>query len=70
MLGITGFAAYGIALTAGERTVDPGTASLIINTVPLWVALLGLLIAGERINHLLDKAGPDHERQEASLPAD
>ena len=51
-LGIAGFAAYGIALTTGERTVDPGTASLIINTVPLWVALLGLL-ARERISRSL-----------------
>jgi drug/metabolite transporter (DMT)-like permease len=38
--GVLWFAAYTVALNAAERWVDAGTSSLLVNTGPLFIALL------------------------------
>jgi drug/metabolite transporter (DMT)-like permease len=45
--GGLGIAAYNILLNAGERRVDAGTAAILVNTGPLWVAVLALFFLRE-----------------------
>ena len=45
--GAVGIALYQVALINGERSVDAGTASLIINTSPIFTALFALAALGE-----------------------
>jgi drug/metabolite transporter (DMT)-like permease len=45
--GVTWFAGYNVALNAGERTVDAGTASMLIGTTPLVLAILAWAFLGE-----------------------
>jgi drug/metabolite transporter (DMT)-like permease len=45
--GAIGIALYQVALISGERSVDAGTASLIINTSPIFTALFALAALGE-----------------------
>jgi drug/metabolite transporter (DMT)-like permease len=40
LTGVLWFAAYMVSLNAGERWVDAGTSSLLVNTGPLFIALL------------------------------
>lgn len=40
LAGILWFGLYNVALNAGERRIDAGTASLLVNTGPIFVALL------------------------------
>lgn len=47
--GLTGMATYQILLNAGEQTVTPGTASILVNTGPVFVALLAIRFLGERL---------------------
>jgi drug/metabolite transporter (DMT)-like permease len=42
--------AYQLLLNSGERTVTAGTASLLVSTGPIFVALLAALTLGERLN--------------------
>ncbi len=49
LLGFLGIAFYNLALNFGEETVASGTASLIIASVPIWMALLGSLLFRERL---------------------
>lgn len=46
--GLTGMAAYQLLLNAGERTVQAGVASLLVNTAPLFVLPLAAVLLGER----------------------
>jgi drug/metabolite transporter (DMT)-like permease len=46
LLGITG---YNLALNTGELEVSAGAASLLVNTGPIWTALLAQLLLGERL---------------------
>jgi drug/metabolite transporter (DMT)-like permease len=46
--GGLGIAAYNVLLNAGERRVDAGTAAILVNTGPLWVAVFALVFLGER----------------------
>jgi drug/metabolite transporter (DMT)-like permease len=48
--GATGMTAYQLLLNSGERTVAAGTASLLVSTGPIFVALLAALTLGERLN--------------------
>ncbi|MBL7723648.1 MAG: DMT family transporter [Chitinophagaceae bacterium] len=50
LLGFLGFALYNLLLNYGERTVDAGTASFIINTVPFFSILFALLRRDEHIS--------------------
>jgi drug/metabolite transporter (DMT)-like permease len=47
--GALGIAAYNIALNMGELTVSAGAASFLVNTAPIFTALLATLLLGERI---------------------
>src|SRR3954470_4026342 len=42
--GATGMTASQLLLTSGEQTVPAGTASLLVSTGPIFVALLGGLV--------------------------
>jgi drug/metabolite transporter (DMT)-like permease len=49
LLGAIGFAVYNLTINAGEMTVSSGAASLIVNTAPIWTALMASLIFHERL---------------------
>ncbi|MGH2858167.1 MAG: DMT family transporter [Solirubrobacteraceae bacterium] len=51
--GVMWFGAYNVALNAAERHVDAGTASLLVNVGPLFIALLAGTILKEGIGRLL-----------------
>ncbi|MGH2895016.1 MAG: DMT family transporter, partial [Solirubrobacteraceae bacterium] len=40
LYGVVWFGAYNLALNAAERRVDAGTASLLVNVAPLFIAIL------------------------------
>lgn len=50
LAGGLGIAAYNFALNTGERSVDPGTASFLINTNAIFATLLGITFLGERVS--------------------
>ena len=45
--GVIWFALYNLALNAGERYVDAGTAAMLVNVGPIIIAILGGLFLGE-----------------------
>jgi drug/metabolite transporter (DMT)-like permease len=47
--GLTGMAGYQYLLNSGERTVSAGGASLLVNTSPIFAAILAWLALGEKI---------------------
>jgi drug/metabolite transporter (DMT)-like permease len=47
--GLTGMAGYQLLLNAGEKSVTAGTASILVNTGPMFVALLAARFLGERL---------------------
>lgn len=49
LIGFVAIAIYHPALNAGERTVGAGAASLLINTGPIWTALIAMAFLGERL---------------------
>src|SRR5688500_1789700 len=49
LIGFVAIAIYHPALNAGERTVSAGAASLLINTGPIWTALIATALLGERL---------------------
>jgi drug/metabolite transporter (DMT)-like permease len=49
-LGATGIFAYHLALNYGEKTVSAGTASLLVNTTPLFTVFLAAAFLGERLS--------------------
>jgi drug/metabolite transporter (DMT)-like permease len=50
LTGFLGFSFYNVALNAGEVRIPAGTASLIIASAPIYVALLASTIFKERLN--------------------
>ncbi len=50
LLGLLGFAFYNIALNIGEQSVQAGPAALLIQTAPIWTALLASIFLAERLN--------------------
>lgn len=52
-IGVLWFGIYNLALNAGERSVDAGTASMILQTSPLLIALLAATFLGERFTSTL-----------------
>ncbi|KAA0697270.1 EamA/RhaT family transporter [Neorhizobium sp. P12A] len=44
-------AAYAVLLNTGEQTVPAGPASFIINTMPVFTALIATFVLGERFGH-------------------
>lgn len=49
LVGLTGMAGYQIFLNLGEVTVASGTANLLVNSSPIFTAILGRIFIGERI---------------------
>ena len=49
LCGFFGFTVYHVGLTFGERTVEAGSASLLISTAPIFIALLATSFLGERL---------------------
>lgn len=47
--GVLGISAYNLALNTGELEVSAGAASLLVNTGPIWTALLATALLGERL---------------------
>lgn len=50
--GILGFFGYHVGLAFGQVTVEAGSASLIISSVPVFTALLAIAFLGERLGPL------------------
>lgn len=50
--GFLAYTVYHVALNYGERTVSAGAASLLINTAPVFTALLAAGFLGERLRPL------------------
>ncbi len=48
VIGVLWFGVYNLALNAGERHVDAGTAAMLIQISPVLIALLATLFLGER----------------------
>jgi drug/metabolite transporter (DMT)-like permease len=46
-VGVVWFAAYNLALNEAERNVDAGTAAMLVNTGPIFIAILAGLFLGE-----------------------
>ncbi|MFL5863554.1 MAG: DMT family transporter, partial [Solirubrobacteraceae bacterium] len=51
--GVLWFGAYNVALNAAERRVDAGTASLLVNVAPLFIAILAGRALREGVGRLL-----------------
>jgi drug/metabolite transporter (DMT)-like permease len=49
LAGFLAFTLYHVALNYGEVTVSAGAASILINTVPVFTALLATVFLGERL---------------------
>ena len=47
--GVLWFGAYNIALNAGERVIDAGTAAMLVNVAPITIALLAAIVLRERL---------------------
>jgi drug/metabolite transporter (DMT)-like permease len=45
--GLTWFAIYNLALNTAERSIDAGTASMLVNTGPIFLAIFAGLFLGE-----------------------
>ena len=50
LLGLTGFALYNLALNTGEQSIASGPAAVLIQTAPIWTALLATLMLGEHLS--------------------
>ena len=50
LLGFIGITVYHLSLNWGERTVTAGSAGLLINTVPIFVALISHFILNKRLS--------------------
>ena len=48
VIGVLWFGLYNVALNAGERRVDAGTAAMLIQVAPVLIALLAALFLDER----------------------
>jgi hypothetical protein len=51
LCGFLGIALYNALLNTGERTVTAVAASFIVNTLPIFTAVLAVVFLGERFNH-------------------
>jgi drug/metabolite transporter (DMT)-like permease len=52
LAGFLAFTVYHVALNYGEVVVEAGAASVLINTAPLFTALLAVMFLGERLRPL------------------
>jgi drug/metabolite transporter (DMT)-like permease len=47
--GVLWFGFYNVALNAGERRIDAGTAAMVIQTAPIMIAILAAVFLHERV---------------------
>ncbi len=47
-IGVLWFGIYNVALNAGERRIDAGTAAMLIQVSPILVAVLALFLLREK----------------------
>ena len=47
--GVLWFGAYNVALNAGERLIDAGTAAMLVNVAPILIALSAVFVLRERV---------------------
>lgn len=52
LLGLVGIGAYHTALTFGQQSISSGAAAVAISMTPVFMALLGTLLLGERLTAL------------------
>lgn len=52
-IGVLWFGVYNVALNAGERRIDAGTSSMLIQMSPILIALLAATFLGERFTTYL-----------------
>jgi drug/metabolite transporter (DMT)-like permease len=57
LAGLLWFAAYNVAVNAGERRVDAGTAAMLVNVGQILIALLAGLVLGEGFPRTLFAGG-------------
>lgn len=50
LIGFLGFSAYNVALNAGEVAVSAGTASFIVASAPIFMALFAMFFLKERLS--------------------
>ncbi|WP_048647740.1 DMT family transporter [Nitratireductor soli] len=50
LCGILGIALYNVLLNSGQKTVSAGAASFIVNTQPMFMAILAVLVLKEAFN--------------------
>ena len=48
--GVLWFGVYNVALNAGERLVDAGTAAMLVNVAPIMIAVLATWVLRERLS--------------------
>jgi drug/metabolite transporter (DMT)-like permease len=53
LIGVAWFGVYNVALNAGERTVDAGTAAMLIQLAPILIGVLAGLLLGEGFPKML-----------------
>ena len=53
VIGLLWFGLYNVALNAGERQVDAGTAAMLIQVSPVLIAVLAAVFLGERFTPFL-----------------
>lgn len=47
VIGVLWYAVYNVSLNAGEQRVDAGTAALVLQSAPVFLAVLAALVLGE-----------------------
>jgi len=52
LCGLCGVSIYHVLLNYGQLSVDPGTAAFLINTSPVFTALIARFVLGERLKPL------------------
>ena len=57
LAGVLWFGLYNVALNTAERTIDAGTAAMVINIAPLVVLALAAVFLGERVPPALVAGG-------------
>lgn len=57
LIGVAWFGVYNVALNAGERRVDAGTASMLIQLAPILIGVLAGLVLGEGFPRMLVLGG-------------
>ncbi|MEQ8966707.1 MAG: DMT family transporter [Azospirillaceae bacterium] len=52
LVGLFGVTAYNLGLNFGSTVMEAGAAAFLVNTVPIWTALIAAAVLGERLRPL------------------